>query len=88
MAERSQKERFFDLAREQFLVLTYDDVRLKTDYSEVMPHEVDLSSRFTKRVPLITPFASAAMDTVTEYALAIEMAKLGGNNVRCLHSTF
>jgi IMP dehydrogenase len=61
--------------------LTFDDVRLKSGYSEVMPDDVELSSKFTKNVPLKTPIASAAMDTVTEHAMAIAMAKLGGIGV-------
>jgi IMP dehydrogenase len=61
--------------------LTFDDVRLKSGYSAVMPDDVELSSKFTKNVPLKSPIASAAMDTVTEHAMAIAMAKLGGIGV-------
>src|SRR3989344_6799288 len=63
------------------LALTFDDVRLKTGYSEVLPDNVDVSSRFSKNVPLKIPLVSAAMDTVTEYKMAIELAKLGGIGV-------
>lgn len=63
------------------LALTFDDVRLRTGYSEILPDNVDVSSRFSKNVPLKIPIVSAAMDTVTEYKLAIELAKLGGIGV-------
>ena len=65
-------------ARQQGLALTFDDVRLKTGYSEVLPDNVDVSSMFSRNVPLKIPIVSAAMDTVTEYKMAIELAKLGG----------
>ncbi|MBI4154988.1 IMP dehydrogenase [Candidatus Woesearchaeota archaeon] len=60
------------------LALTFDDVRLKTGYTEVMPEEVSLESLFSRNIPLKIPIVSAAMDTVTEHELAIEIAKLGG----------
>ncbi len=60
------------------LALTYNDVKLKTNYSETMPDDVDTRSKFSRNVPLNVPILSAAMDTVTEYKMAIEMAKLGG----------
>ncbi len=60
------------------IALTYDDVRLKTGHSETMPANVNLQSRFSQNIPLQMPIVSAAMDTVTEHRLAIEMAKLGG----------
>jgi len=65
-------------ASEDGVALTYDDVRLRSGYSEVMPHRIDVSSRFSKNVGLKIPIISAAMDTVTEHKLAIELAKLGG----------
>ena len=68
-------------ARKEGLALTFDDVRLRTGYSEVLPDNVDVSSRFSRNVPLKIPLVSAAMDTVTEYKLAIELAKLGGIGV-------
>src|SRR3989344_6899902 len=68
-------------AREEGLALTFDDVRLRTGYAEVMPDEVNLESKFSRNVGLKIPIVSAAMDTVTEYGLAIELAKLGGIGV-------
>lgn len=61
--------------------LTYDDVLLVPAYSEVLPRDVNLSSQFTKNIRLNTPIISAAMDTVTESALAISMAQQGGIGV-------
>jgi IMP dehydrogenase len=61
--------------------LTYDDVLLVPSYSEVMPREVVISSMFTKKIKLNTPIVSAAMDTVTESALAIAIAQEGGIGV-------
>src|ERR1700748_808101 len=58
--------------------LTYDDVLLLPAYSEVLPREVDTSSYLTKKIKLNIPLASAAMDTVTEAALAIAIAQAGG----------
>ena len=64
-------------AREEGLALTFDDVRLRTSYAEVMPNKVNIESRFSRNVGLKVPIVSAAMDTVTEYKLAIELAKKG-----------
>ncbi|MBK9152406.1 MAG: IMP dehydrogenase [Saprospiraceae bacterium] len=58
--------------------LTFDDVLLVPAYSEVLPREVDVSTRLTTDIRLNTPIVSAAMDTVTEYKLAIAMAREGG----------
>ncbi|MBV7411433.1 IMP dehydrogenase [Dermabacteraceae bacterium TAE3-ERU27] len=58
--------------------LTYDDVLLLPGESDVIPSEVDTTSRFTKNISLRLPFASAAMDTVTESRMAIAMARHGG----------
>ena len=58
--------------------LTYDDVLLVPQYSEVRPREVDTSTYLTKKIKLKIPIVSAAMDTVTESALAIAMAEEGG----------
>ena len=68
-------------AREEGLALTFDDVRLRTNYAEIMPDDVNIESRFSRNVGLKIPIVSAAMDTVTEYELAIELAKLGGIGV-------
>ena len=61
--------------------LTYDDVLLVPAYSEIMPREVNITSQFTKKIRLNTPIVSAAMDTVTESALAIAIAGEGGIGV-------
>ncbi len=61
--------------------LTYDDVLLVPAYSEVMPRETDTSSLFTRKIPIKVPVISAAMDTVTEAAMAIAMAQEGGIGV-------
>lgn len=61
--------------------LTYDDVLLVPDYSEILPREVNISSYFTRDIKLNTPIVAAAMDTVTEYQLAIAIAQEGGIGV-------
>lgn len=61
--------------------LTYDDVLLVPAYSEVLPREVDTASYFSKKIKLNTPLVSAAMDTVTEYEVAIAIAQEGGIGV-------
>lgn len=61
--------------------LTFDDVLLIPAYSTVLPREVNLSSRFSRRISLNVPLVSAAMDTVTESALAIAIAREGGIGV-------
>ena len=61
--------------------ITFDDVLLVPAYSEVLPREVSLRGRFSRNVPLDIPFASAAMDTVTEAPMAIAMAMRGGIGV-------
>ena len=61
--------------------LTYDDVLLVPSYSENLPHEVSLASRFTRNISINTPIISAAMDTVTEHELAISIAQQGGIGV-------
>ena len=58
--------------------LTFDDVLLQPDYSEVLPRDVDMSTRLTQRITLNIPLLSAAMDTVTESRLAIAVAQEGG----------
>ena len=60
------------------LYLTYDDVLLLPQYSEVLPKDVDTTTQLTKRIKLNIPLISAAMDTVTEHELAIKMALYGG----------
>ena len=61
--------------------LTFDDVLLVPGYSEVLPRDVDLSTRLTRLVRLQLPILSAPMDTVTESRLAIAMAQAGGVGV-------
>ena len=61
--------------------LTYDDVLLVPNYSEVLPREVSIQSKFSKNITLHVPIVSAAMDTVTESAMAIAMAQEGGIGV-------
>ncbi len=58
--------------------LTFDDVLLMPAYSEVLPRDVDISTQLTKTIRLNIPMLSAAMDTVTEAALAIALAREGG----------
>ena len=61
--------------------LTYDDVLLVPAYSEVLPRDVQLKSKFTRNILVNTPIISAAMDTVTDAKLAIAMAQQGGIGV-------
>ena len=61
--------------------LTFDDVLLIPAYSDVLPREIDLRTRFTRNIRLNLPFVSAAMDTVTESKMAISIAREGGIGV-------
>ncbi|HCY00433.1 MAG TPA: IMP dehydrogenase [Bacteroidales bacterium] len=61
--------------------LTFDDVLLIPAYSEVLPREVDISTQFSRNIRINTPIVSAAMDTVTESAVAIAIAREGGIGV-------
>lgn len=61
--------------------LTYDDVLLIPAYSEVLPHEVNLTTKFSRNIELKVPFVTAAMDTVTEAKMAIAIAREGGIGV-------
>ena len=58
--------------------ITFDDVLLVPAYSEVIPNQVNLSTNLTKNIKLNIPMMSAGMDTVTEYRMAIAMARQGG----------
>ncbi|MAE13672.1 IMP dehydrogenase [Candidatus Woesearchaeota archaeon] len=71
----SKKEFFREMGR---TALTFDDVRLQTGYSRVPPQQVNLESKFSRNIPLKIPLVSAAMDTVTEYQMAIALAMEGG----------
>jgi len=70
-------------ANSKFLTegLTYDDVLLVPAYSEVLPREVNISTKFSRNIIINTPIVTAAMDTVTEYAMAIAIAREGGIGV-------
>ena len=61
--------------------LTFDDVLLEPQSSNILPRDVDLRTRLTKKISLNVPIISAAMDTVTEYEMAIAMARSGGIGV-------
>ena len=61
--------------------LTYDDVLLIPTFSEVLPREVSITTKFSKNIELNVPIVSAAMDTVTESAMAIAIAREGGIGV-------
>lgn len=61
--------------------LTYDDILLVPGYSDVTPDEVNIETWLTPSIPLRVPLLSAAMDTVTESAMAISMARMGGVGV-------
>ena len=61
--------------------LTFDDVLLIPAYSNVLPKEVSLQAKFSRHITLNIPFVTAAMDTVTESAMAIAIAREGGIGV-------
>jgi IMP dehydrogenase len=61
--------------------LTFDDVLLIPAYSEVLPKDVEISSLFSRNIKINAPIVSAAMDTVTEAAMAIAIARQGGIGV-------
>ncbi|HKV72480.1 MAG TPA: IMP dehydrogenase, partial [Gemmatimonadales bacterium] len=65
----------------QTTALTFDDVLLAPRHSTVHPRNVDTKTRFTRSIPLNIPLVAAAMDTVTESAMAIAMARAGGIGV-------
>jgi len=72
---KQQKDKFISEG------LTYDDVLVVPDYSEVLPSSVDITTHFTKNIKLNIPIVSAAMDTVTEADMAIAIAQEGGIGV-------
>jgi IMP dehydrogenase len=61
--------------------LTFDDVLLRPEYSDILPREVELKTRVTREIELNIPLVSAAMDTVTESRLAIALAQEGGMGI-------
>ena len=65
-------------SKEPETYLTFDDVLLLPAYSKVLPADVDLSTRLTKKIKLNCPLLSAPMDTVTEAGMAIALAQEGG----------
>ncbi|MCR5626057.1 MAG: IMP dehydrogenase, partial [Lachnospiraceae bacterium] len=58
--------------------ITFDDVLLQPAHSNVTPNQVDITTNLTRRIKLNIPMMSAGMDTVTEYGMAIAMARQGG----------
>src|SRR6187399_3658850 len=70
-----------DIATDIATALTFDDVLLVPRHSQVVPTQVDVTTRFTRNIALNVPLASAAMDTVTESLLAIAMAQHGAIGV-------
>ena len=61
--------------------LSFDDVLIVPDYSEILPKDVDLKTKFSRNINLNIPLVSAAMDTVTEAETAISLAREGGIGV-------
>ncbi|MFB6071321.1 MAG: IMP dehydrogenase [Halanaeroarchaeum sp.] len=81
MAKESPTDEFFTDKLDVPEALTFDDVLLRPSESRVEPDEADVSTRVSKNIALPIPILSAAMDTVTEAELAIEMAREGGMGV-------
>jgi len=66
------------MSKQKKFALTFDDISIVPGYSQILPGEVDVSTRLTKSIKLNIPIISAAMDTVTEEKMAIAMAQQGG----------
>ncbi|SUZ85638.1 uncharacterized protein METZ01_LOCUS38492 [marine metagenome] len=80
----SKKNELYNSARHEInpsMALTFDDVLLVPQESKVLPSQVNISTRLTRKIKLETPIVSAAMDTVTESSLAISMAQHGGMGI-------
>ena len=75
-----------DYVREIPEGLTFDDVLLVPQHSDVLPKDVVLDTRFSRNVDLRAPIASAAMDTVTEWGLGVALARTGGIGI--IHRNF
>ena len=73
-------------AKIEKLALTFDDILIRPNYSEVIPRDTDLATQLTSTIRLNIPLISAAMDTVTEFQLAIAIAKEGGLGI--IHKNF
>ncbi len=71
-------DRFFQARINEDFYLTFDDVILRPGYSEVLPHQANLESRFSRNIRLLMPVVSSPMDTVTGSRMAIAMAMNGG----------
>ena len=78
MSVRTEAAPLLSVASDLATALTFDDVLLVPQHSDVLPHQADVSTRLTRRIRLNVPLVSAAMDTVTESRLAIAMAQHGG----------
>ena len=64
-----------------YTALTYDDVLIQPSHSDVVPSDVDVRTRLTRRIPMNLPVLSSPMDTVTESRMAIALAQAGGLGV-------
>jgi IMP dehydrogenase len=73
-----KKDNFFEKIAALGMALSYGDVRLKTSHSEVAPNNVNLSSKFSRNIPLNAPLISSPMDMITEHKMAIALAMSGG----------
>jgi IMP dehydrogenase len=80
---RNKKQRPMSFIADKIVMrgLTFDDVLLIPAYSEILPRDVDLTTKFTRNIELKIPFVTAAMDTVTEAPMAIAIAREGGIGV-------
>lgn len=78
MPANARMKAFFNTMEAQGLMVTYDDVRLRTHHSDVLPAAANLRTRLSKRIELTIPIVSSPMDTVTTADMAIAMAEAGG----------